>query len=55
MDVLSFLNAPCEADEENYRPQLEEHPYVKRVFVKYNTIIPSSAEVERLFSVASNL
>ena len=47
VEALQFLNDPSHELE-----QLRKYPVVARVFVKYNTSVPSSAPVERLFSQA---
>ncbi|KAL4101182.1 hypothetical protein QTP88_021202 [Uroleucon formosanum] len=47
VEALSFLNSKVK--ELNI---LDSFPVVKQVFIKFNTSIPSSAPVERLFSVA---
>jgi len=46
-EALQFLNDPSHELE-----QLRKYPVVARVFVRYNTSVPSSAPVQRLFSQA---
>ena len=46
MTLLSFLQDP-----DSHLGNLKHHRAVKNVFLKYNTTLPSSAPVERLFSL----
>lgn len=51
-EVLSFLNSTTEGDENSFQ-QFDTYPTIRQIFVKYNTLLPSSAAVERLFSLGS--
>lgn len=50
-DVLRFLSSPRSSAEPDLF-QLNQHPIVRKIFLKYNTPLTSSAPVERLFSYA---
>jgi len=47
VEALQFVNDPSHELE-----QLRKYPAVVKVFVKYNTSVPSSAPVQRLLSQA---
>lgn len=51
-EVQSFFDSPCEKDKNNLE-QLGVYKMIREIFIKYNTILPSSVPVSRIFSFES--
>lgn len=46
MDFMSFLKKPCQNNENNL-DELKQHPWVQKLFIRYNSIVSSAAALER--------
>lgn len=53
MDCMSFLKKPCQNDESNL-DELKLHPWIQRLFMRFNAIISSSEALERSVSLSGN-
>lgn len=52
MEIISYLREKC-VDDIDDLTVLNQYPLLRKVFIEFNTILPSSAPVERVFSYAS--
>ncbi|XP_031635544.1 uncharacterized protein LOC116348631 [Contarinia nasturtii] len=48
MDFMSFLKKPCQNDETNL-DELQFHPWVQKLFIRYNSILTSTTALEQSF------
>lgn len=53
-EAFKYLNSPCSQNEQDLS-QLNAYPTVKKIFLKFNSIIVTQAPVERLFSHGGNI